>query len=523
MWLNRIRELVWYLILGLIVRVLVAVRNQGWFIDDTYIYWRYADNFARGDGFAYNPGEFVLGFTSPLFMGLVGLVHTILPEAAYGTFWIAFGIACFGMSLVLMNDLLRDASPLARHVVLVLLTFYFPFVDAAVQGMETPLFLVAILWCFHRALRGGGTLSLGLAVAAVILMRPEGILVAAAAGVAVSLQSPRRFSRALLVALLPLVAWVTLATVYYGSPIPNSASAKGASSVGAITSIEDASLYVVCLASGLSDSIQTSVPGPALIFVAVLLLTFLFSSISRIFHERSVIGMVGFGSLILYLLFYFVGQPGRLFSWYGIPSAMLYFLVLAHGLPIQLAELRPTRRALVMCAVPIIAVSAYLEDVRRDRMLAIVEQRSLAASEWIESNSLPSDWICTTDIGYIGWRTDRPIADLGGLVSRDIAEAHRRQDAILPFIMDRYSMPKAFLFKNWTLGEKNVVELFMHFRAFEDEVQQEKFRENYERLDRVEEERIGMVVYVRRVLAKHLEKQDDVAPDLDANAESGTS
>lgn len=53
-----------------------SARLQPWTLDDAYISFRYAENFAGGHGLVYNPGEWVEGYTTPLWVFLLGWGHT---------------------------------------------------------------------------------------------------------------------------------------------------------------------------------------------------------------------------------------------------------------------------------------------------------------------------------------------------------------------------------------------------------------------------------------------------------------
>lgn len=48
-------------------------------VDDSYIFLRYADNFANGYGLVFNPGEYVEGYSSPLWMFILAGVALINP------------------------------------------------------------------------------------------------------------------------------------------------------------------------------------------------------------------------------------------------------------------------------------------------------------------------------------------------------------------------------------------------------------------------------------------------------------
>ncbi|HVU10414.1 MAG TPA: hypothetical protein VHD90_04010, partial [Phototrophicaceae bacterium] len=46
-------------------------------IDDAFITFRYSRNIVEGDGFVYNPGEYTLGTTTPLFTLMLSAVSKI--------------------------------------------------------------------------------------------------------------------------------------------------------------------------------------------------------------------------------------------------------------------------------------------------------------------------------------------------------------------------------------------------------------------------------------------------------------
>src|SRR2546427_11263191 len=60
------------LILPAVVALLARVLTGPHPIDDAYITFRYARNLAEGLGLVYNPGEWVLGTTAPLWAMLLG-------------------------------------------------------------------------------------------------------------------------------------------------------------------------------------------------------------------------------------------------------------------------------------------------------------------------------------------------------------------------------------------------------------------------------------------------------------------
>ncbi|MDB4285448.1 hypothetical protein N9903_00905 [bacterium] len=61
------------LIASLLLYSALAVRFYQHIVDDAYISFRYAQNFADGHGFVFNPGETVEGYTNFLWVLLLGL------------------------------------------------------------------------------------------------------------------------------------------------------------------------------------------------------------------------------------------------------------------------------------------------------------------------------------------------------------------------------------------------------------------------------------------------------------------
>ena len=55
----------------------VFVQLHTWTVDDAYITFRYAENWAAGEGPVYNPGEWVEGYTSVAWLALLTIAHAL--------------------------------------------------------------------------------------------------------------------------------------------------------------------------------------------------------------------------------------------------------------------------------------------------------------------------------------------------------------------------------------------------------------------------------------------------------------
>lgn len=120
---------------------------QPWKVDDAYISFRYAENFAEGKGLVYNAGERVEGYTTFLWVLLLGIGralggNTVILSEIYG---VTFTLATF---LLLANShrFLRGVPPLASAIGTVFVACTGMISLYSMGGMEVPLaaFLVTL-------------------------------------------------------------------------------------------------------------------------------------------------------------------------------------------------------------------------------------------------------------------------------------------------------------------------------------------------------------------------------------------
>ena len=85
--------------LVLLVQVLPGPRP----VDDAYITFRYARNLAQGLGFVYNPGDHVLGTTTPLYTIVLSALYTLLPRADIAWLAVVINAICDVFSVLLLR------------------------------------------------------------------------------------------------------------------------------------------------------------------------------------------------------------------------------------------------------------------------------------------------------------------------------------------------------------------------------------------------------------------------------------
>jgi arabinofuranosyltransferase len=244
-----------YAFVGVVLVYLAAVAYYltvigPYIVDDAFIYFRYADNFAHGHGLVYNPGERVEGYTG------LSWVLLLAAAAALGLPLIAsaqgLGVLLGGATLFLTWRCAvcwLGARPAALLPALFLATQR-SFVAWSLEGLETQLFTLLLCACLLTWLRqpSGRSVAVGSLAGLMTWTRPEGLLFAGLIAVCALGQSVRTKAyawlvRNALVYLSIVAAQLVFRWVYYHDILPNPYYAKV---VGAQTARGFAYLGALC-------------------------------------------------------------------------------------------------------------------------------------------------------------------------------------------------------------------------------------------------------------------------------------
>jgi len=154
------------------------------FVDDSYIFYRYAQNFAAGHGLVYNLGDRVEGYSSLLWTVMLALAaHLPLAlDRLAPILGLLLGIASLAM-LGRLTGRLFPRWPLLRWVLPLALGLSTGFVYYAASGMDTALFGAVLLFTVSAALEAaesGRIPLLSVSLTLLVLVRSEGLLYALA-------------------------------------------------------------------------------------------------------------------------------------------------------------------------------------------------------------------------------------------------------------------------------------------------------------------------------------------------------
>jgi hypothetical protein len=219
------------LLLPVALAIGLRARQAGNTVDDAYITYRYAANLAAGQGLVYNPGERVLGTTSPAYALLLGSMAFFAGAGALPTISLALNAAMDGLLVVLLFFLVSRmtggglAGGAAGLTAALLYAVDAKSVDFSTGGMESPVFVACVLvtvWLSGKRRYREAAWVAALSVA----VRPDGgLLLAVTLGVA--WLWGRRFPwRPLLESAALVAAMAGIAWFYYGDPLPASVRAK---------------------------------------------------------------------------------------------------------------------------------------------------------------------------------------------------------------------------------------------------------------------------------------------------------
>lgn len=470
--------------------------------DDAYITFRVARNVAAGYGPVFNPGDQVLSVTTPGYMFLLAAASVVSRD------FVRLGLALNGVALLLVGALVIDLSHIMSPAgsetsqakllsalsatLAVSLTLTFPFLTASI-GMETPLFIAAILATFaayRRALQPTNDdrsttrwLRWTAAAAALaFLIRPDGLLVAAAVGLH-WLMTRRRVSWqpvALFVALsLP---WLVFAWLTYGSPVPNTLVAKATQGLGG-----GIPLWGPGLVQAGGKWAQRFPIAAVLAFVGLVL---------AFVQRRS-----GRLSMLLWAALVIVAHTllgVRSYFWYYAPFAPVLALLACDGTVAcvdwlasrlsrsHFAGLTTGLLAAALALAALVPAATAATSLAQPPVQRRREQTYLRTAEILRelcASSEDTPQVGMAEIGLIGYVSNCPIVDFAGLLQRDVAHLRVSPADKMAWTIKRYQ-PEYLVLS----GGTNYPTLLS------DSIW---FRQRYEPVDKIEQDGFRSVVYQR--------------------------
>lgn len=400
--------------------------------DDAFITMRYARNLAAGDGFVYNPGapwEPVLGTTTPAYTFVLAIAAALgidLPQAA-----IVFNALCDAIIAVLLVRLLAGRSEMAAFIAVAAFAAMPELNRISAGGMESPLFVLTVFGAILLDASRRYAIA-GLVAVLAATVRPEGVLVLPLLAVG-HLRSARTTVRLLGPATMLGVAYLIGMTLTFGSPIPQSVTAKADHYLG-----DGGWRRVIEI---FTNAFVPSVP-------------------LRVAAPLTVVGIVAAirsrGPLRSWTVFvltlttaYLIARP-IMPGWYYYPMLTGVSASIGLGAAILLERLLPATAALfkhrtfratatvVLCCL--VAPVAWV--ALRTGQSAVRDEIYTPMQSWAASATTPDTTLLAFDIGCIGYVSDARVLDAGGLVC-PAAKSERSPDALVKLHRPDYALMTA--------------------------------------------------------------------------------
>jgi len=424
--------------LAIIARLIPGART----IDDAFITFRYAQNLLAGSGLVFNPGEQVLGTTTPLY----ALIMTVLAlpfggaNAPFPTLALVVNALADAATCLLLWQIGKGLGSERSGLIAALVWVVAPYsVTFAIGGLETSVvvfLLTFTVWAYltdHLVLTA---LSAGFS----LLTRPDALILV---GPLIldrlwrSFHEPRKpiRRRELLVFLIPLALWGAIATAYFGSPLPHSIMAKLA--VYRLLPWDSLIRLLQHYATPFNESLWG---GSLLIGIGLVLYPVLFIIGAR--HAFKVDSRVLAWTLYPWLYFLAFSLPNPLlFRWYlapPLPSLMFFVLFGLETVLMVILRTRGTKshprsslpgwKQVVITLVMLLPLVSTLNawelhpDHGPDRpapKMAFIKLELLygEVADLLKGQIRPGETLAAGDVGVLGFRTGASILDTVGLNS----------------------------------------------------------------------------------------------------------
>ena len=466
-----------YLLLLALLVLFLGVNLFPLMVDDAYITYSYARNFARSGELVYHPSNPRLSTSAPFYAILLGVVAKSgleIPAASNGLGIISiFGAA---LCLFLLSD--RHGRPW-MGVASALLLAASPLVWLSL-GLETAFHIFLVCAAFYTYERAHYLLA-GLLVALATVTRPDGILLV---GILVSYHLYRRRERTptralvgFLLLFLPVAVYLVLA---FGSPVPVTLQAKQAQAEFRVTGFYEGTSLLTGLGILFRGWLDQS-------WLYLLWLPLVVLGIRALPAFPWIWGVVAYG--LLHFAGYLVLDVSP-YYWYYAPLYLTAAVTAGAGVQYLVDRLQPGRAGLLGAALPLLlllvahavsleamvaGLTGDLPDTTAIQAKVLPEAKGDIYREigtWLNTHTAEEATVAVIEVGIMGYYADRAMVDFLGLLQSDVAEALARNDlfyALPAYLPDYIVLGQGLAVYNlWLGGDEWFREAYVPVERFDD-------------------------------------------------------
>lgn len=391
------------------------------------------------------------GFTSPLSV-LVPLIGDLV-NVGYGLSLIKLVSAVCGSLAVIYVAAIGIHPKVNISRILLILPIGFVALDYnqimwGMSGMETQMVTTILLMSIYYLLREK-LFSTGILLGLCLLARPDMAFWVIIVGIYLLFTQRLAIVKAIVPAAVIYLPWVIFTTVYYGSPVPNTMTAKYTGYAVFFRPLDPSftaflnhlwgGIRIVfrplspCFGGhGAGGFLTTPFDGSKVadveLFFAYLAICFIFIAICFILLERR----KELFALALFILVYFVYYAFLtpiIYNWYTIPLAAVGMLLFAYGIH-KTIEVFINRRfqrhfLVLLTATYLISIVIVLpNDFKTDRQIQLYIENDVRKEMGLYLSTVmeKDESVGLECLGYIGYYSRRTVYDYPGLCNRRVVE-----------------------------------------------------------------------------------------------------
>ncbi len=442
-----------FIFINLITILFCFYTDHRW--EDWYITYKASKNLGSGAGLVFHAGERLHTFTSPIGTLIPAFLTFISGASDEFVIW-SYRILCSLTLSVAGIYLYKLLSEFSKNQVIawggvVLFATHILIVDFSINGMETAymmLFLILFIYTLYTDTRKK-LLKLSLIIAALMYTRPDSIVYYGSFIVSLFIFFPRFtkeiksrkdfiifFAKVAGISFLFYCPWLIGTTLYYGTPIPHTITAKG--NIQSYK-ISDLAKYFFTLPYDLivrNDTPANSLFVPPYVTVHMWAFGSIFSKILvcftaayvLFFRGNNFVRAVSFTVLlVVYYLYRVSGQGGM--PWY-LPNATIYVII---GFMLILSVLKIDRKVLLGILAVVGGINAVIFGVGAHAMKTHQEVVEFGNRKeiglWLKENSKEKDTVFMECLGYIGYFSELKTLDFPGMSSLEVVNSRKKMNS----------------------------------------------------------------------------------------------
>jgi len=445
----KLRRLDLFLLVAsfVLVGLYVLLAGSGFPLDDSWIHQTYARNLAQYGEWAFIPSQPSAASTSPLYTVVLSIGYLL--NIPYALWTHSLGALSLGVMSILMARMVEwqlSTLKIAGAIGGLFAVTIWHMIWAAASGMETIIFsmltitLIYLAWREHYvqssiALIWRGVIF-GVCAGLITLARPEGILLVGLIGLVMLITQPQGSIRDVIVyGVVSAIAFVVVMSPYLllnlqltGGLLPNTANAKFQ---------QHEILLQLPYLTRIQDLIFPLLPGSQFLLFPGLLIYGWMNYKQKNFRQ-SLLLMLPLLWVVGLIMLYAARLPaayqhGR-YVMPALPSIILMGVIgTLYAVDTWKRSLLPRviGRALLLSALFLsIAFAFVIAPPIYQRDVAIINEEMVASAYWIRDNLPKDELLAIHDIGAVGYFASRPMLDIAGLVSPDVAPIVADADAL---------------------------------------------------------------------------------------------